>query len=145
MQSSRAETKLVCDTRLLGMQNKQISLTICSKQQPIFCSQRIMAQFVENWVIILSLPLLIQKNHCPVYLCFLTALFRWVLHCSVSHVYWPKPQCEIQNNCSPQLPWHSLAHCAVLFSSSRKSNWDRNLQKWIKSVFCSSSFLNVIV
>lgn len=59
---------------------------------------------------------------------FLT-LFRWVLHCSLSHVYWPKLQCEIQNNCSPQLPWHSLAHCAGLLTSSRKSNWDRIFQK----------------
>lgn len=85
--------------------------------------------FVENRVIIVSFYPLIQKNRCPVSLRFLTALFRWVLHCSLSHVYWPKPQCEIQNNCSPQLPWHSLAHCDVLFSSSRKSNWDRNFQK----------------
>lgn len=64
----------------------------------------------ENWVIISSLSLLIQNNSYSVSL-FLKALFRWVLHCSPSHVYRPKPQCEIRNNCSPELPWHSPAHC----------------------------------
>lgn len=137
--SSRARKKLACKTMLLEMQSKQISLTIYPKQkQFIFCAQHIMARSEagsffppppKGRVIISSRSLLIQSSRCTVFLCFLTALFRWVVHCSLSHVYWPKPQCEIQNNCSPQLPWHSLAHCAGLFSSSRKSSWDRIFPK----------------
>lgn len=140
--SSRAE-KLARLVMQPEMQSKHVSLTICPKTEPAhpLCPAHDGAArqgggfffsfsfFVENWVIISSLCLFIQKNHCPVSLCFLTALFRWVLHCSLSHVYWPKPQCEIQNNCSPQLPWHPLAHCTALFGSSRKSNWDRIFQK----------------
>lgn len=119
-----------CDKMLLEMQSKHVTYNLPkNKKQCTFCAQHVVTRLEASSVllseIISSLSLLIQTSRCPVSLCFLTALFRWVVHCSQSHVYWPNPQCEIQNNCSPQLPWHSLAHCSGLFSLSRKSNWDR--------------------
>lgn len=80
--SSRAKKKKACNTMLLEMQSKHISLTICPKQkQCIVCAQHIMAQsaggsilfiyffflfFFEKRVIISSLSLRTQKNHCPI-------------------------------------------------------------------------------
>lgn len=128
--------------------NKQISLTVCPKNREgaiVLITSRpglrdgTLARnlALKRRVIIGSLALFSQS---PLSLCFVTALFIGVLHCSPSHVYWPKLQCEIQNNCTPLLPRHSprTPGCSTPLRSGRPtvthiSRGGRNLKGYKKN------------
>lgn len=138
-----AEQKiLACDTMLLDLQkkkkqtgfaynltkNKTEHIIITGAQQTTARSERLWDLFFFPSRNEMSSSL--SSCHSSVSLCFSDIIQMSFCIAVWSCVYWPKPQCEIQNNCSPRLPWHSLAHCAGLLSlQAWKSNWDRIFQK----------------
>lgn len=88
---------------------------------------------VDNPVIISSPSILIQRNHCPVSLSLFSDGIIQMSSALQSHVYWPKPQCEIQNNCSTQLPWHIVLLHSVYTESKAEIEFCQN--KWIVEWF----------
>lgn len=75
-------------------------------------------------------------------LCFLT-LFRWVLRCSVSCVYWPNLHCEIQNNCSPN-PGNIVMVCSLQAERLNEKEESKKKKKIIKIKWIPSFELRIL-